>query len=374
MNRPFDIAFVGAGLSAMSLAVRLATLPNPPRLLLIDPLAHPLRDRTWCHWQLDDDPFSSAITHRWNRWTIRTDTRSTTSESETMPYVRIPSDRFHTLASEKLSVSRAATILRGVSVTALETHPGHTVLHLSDGQCLQADWVFDTRPPKDNSAPWRQIFRGLELHSPEARIDTGTVTLMDFQCAGPEGIRFFYILPLDPHTALVEDTWLIPCGKTPSFSDSDILAHASKHLCAKHWQILHSEEGDLPMGHFPSASENATRILPWGTPAGAVRASSGYAYSRIQRASAAMATHWARHQRPDPRTRHESPLLSWMDRVFLRVMSRQPARIPECFHSLFARVPPEALIRFLESRPRLSDILQVMRALPPAPFIASGIR
>jgi lycopene beta-cyclase len=374
MNRPFDIAFVGAGLSAMSLAVRLAALPRPPRLLLIDPLAHPLRDRTWCHWQLDDDPFSSSITHRWNRWTIRHNTRSTTSESATTPYARIPSDRFHTLASEKLSAAREVTILRGVSVTALETHPGHTALHLSDGQCLQADWVFDTRPPTDNRAPWRQIFRGLELHSPEARIDTGTVTLMDFQSAGSEGIRFFYILPLDPHTALVEDTWLVPRGKTPLFSDSEILAHTSKHLGAKPWQILHREEGNLPMGQLAAASANPARILPWGTPAGAVRASSGYAYSRIQRASAAMATHWSHHQCPDPHTRHESPLLSWMDRVFLRVMDRYPEQVPDFFLRLFTRVPSDALIRFLESEPRPSDIFKIMRALPTAPFLAAALR
>jgi hypothetical protein len=41
---------------------------------------------------------------------------------------------------------------------------------------------------------------------------------------------------------------------------------------------------------------------------------------------------------------------------------------------MFQRVPPEALVRFLESEPRSTDILQVMRALPPAPFLSSALR
>jgi hypothetical protein len=41
---------------------------------------------------------------------------------------------------------------------------------------------------------------------------------------------------------------------------------------------------------------------------------------------------------------------------------------------MFDRVPPEALVRFLESEPRPADILQVMRALPSAPFLASALR
>ena len=50
----YDIAFAGAGLSALSLAVRLAELPNPPRMLLIDPRTEFRHDRTWCYWKLHE--------------------------------------------------------------------------------------------------------------------------------------------------------------------------------------------------------------------------------------------------------------------------------------------------------------------------------
>lgn len=116
------------------------------------------------------------------------------------------------------------------------------------------------------------------------------------------------------------------------------------------------------------------RIIPWGTAAGAVRASSGYAFSRIQAASERMAAAWQHTGRPDLSAVHGSRLLDWMDRVFLRVMDRHPERVPEFFLRLFERVPPEALVRFLESEPHPADILQVMRALPIGPFLRAALR
>jgi lycopene beta-cyclase len=382
MNEKYDIAFAGAGLAAVSLAVRLIDLPNPPKIVLIDPRTEFPHDRTWCHWQLHDNPFTPAITHRWPQWKVSDSRHATTAHSANTPYVRIPADRLHQLAQEKLSTSPAITLLRGVSVKTIENHPNHTTLHLSDGQQITAAWTFDTRPSPNAQAPWRQIFRGLELHSPEANLDPDTVTLMDFQSAGPEGIRFFYVLPLDSKTALVEDTWLVPGNQTPSFSNAEILTYAQKNLSSTDWQIRHQEQGNLPMGlkplspsasSVPSAVNKKNRTIPWGTQAGAIRPSSGYAFSRIQRASDAMTQYWSQHHRPDPALTHESKLLAWMDRVFLRVMDRHPHRVPEFFTRLFDRVPPESLVRFLESEPRPTDILQVMRALPPAPFLASAL-
>ncbi len=376
MKPDYDIVFAGAGLAGLSLAARLAALPDPPRMLLVDPLQNDTSDRTWCHWQLHESIFDDAITHRWQRWSVDKDHDQTAVGSTDVPYVRIPSDRFRQIAWERIKACPRAEFLRGMSVASIEEVSDRAVVHLSDSRRIESSWVFDSRPLQNDNVPWRQIFRGLELHSSAARLDTGTVTLMDFQSAGPEGVRFFYVLPLDAHTALVEDTWLVPSHKTPAFSDDAIVSYASKNLAQTHWQIRHQEEGNLPMGFSPSASSavEKKRIIPWGTTAGAVRASSGYAFSRIQAASERMASAWQRTGYPDPAAVHGSALLDWMDRVFLRAMTDQPERVPEYFARLFQRVAPDALVRFLESEPRPADILQVMRALPPGPFLRAALR
>ena len=376
MKPDYDIVFAGAGLAGLSLAARLAALPDPPRMLLVDPLQNDTSDRTWCHWQLHESIFDDAITHRWQRWSVDKDHNQTAVGSTDVPYVRIPSDRFRQIAWERIKACPRAEFLRGMSVASIEEVSDRAVVHLSDGRRIESSWVFDSRPLQNDNAPWRQIFRGLELHSPETKLGTSTVTLMDFQSAEPEGVRFFYVLPLDAHTALVEDTWLVPSHKTPAFSDDAIVSYASKNLAQTHWQIRHQEEGNLPMGFSPSASSavEKKRIIPWGTTAGAVRASSGYAFSRIQAASERMASAWQRTGYPDPAAVHGSAFLDWMDRVFLRAMTDQPERVPEYFARLFQRVAPDALVRFLESEPRPADILQVMRALPPGPFLRAALR
>lgn len=380
MNPDYDIVFAGAGLSGLSLAARLASLPDPPRMLLVEPGTDETSDRTWCHWQLHNGLFDRAIAHRWHRWCVAEGRDVAEVSSETVPYVRIPSDRFRQVAQHIVGACPRAEILRGMSVTSIKEVSDRAVTRLSDGRRIESSWVFDSRPPRCDNAPWRQIFRGLELHSPEADLDASTVTLMDFRSAGPDGVRFFYVLPLDAKTALVEDTWLVPSGQTPRFSDEEIVSFASENLSRTHWQVRHREHGDLPMGSFqsvspaPSADQRSRRIVPWGTAAGAVRASSGYAFSRIQAAAERMAAAWQRNGRPDLSAVHGSPLLDWMDRVFLRAMTDRPERVPEYFVRLFQRVPPGALIRFLESEPRPGDIWQVMRALPPGPFLRAALR
>ena len=376
MKPDYDIVFAGAGLAGLSLAARLAALPDPPRMLLVDPLQNDTSDRTWCHWQLHESIFDDAITHRWQRWSVDKNHDQTAVGSTDVPYVRIPSDRFRQVAWERIKACPRAEFLRGMSVASIEEVSDRAVVHLSDSRRIESSWVFDSRPLQNDNAPWRQIFRGLELHSPETKLGTSTVTLMDFQSAGPEGVRFFYVLPLDAHTALVEDTWLVPSHKTPAFSDDAIVSYASKNLAQTHWQTRHQEEGNLPMGFSPSASSavEKKRIIPWGTTAGAVRASSGYAFSRIQAASERMASAWQRTGYPDPAAVHGSAFLDWMDRVFLRAMTDQPERVPEYFARLFQRVAPDALVRFLESEPRPADILQVMRALPLGPFLRAALR
>ena len=376
MKPDYDIVFAGAGLAGLSLAARLAALPDPPRMLLVDPLQNDTSDRTWCHWQLHESIFDDAITHRWQRWSVDKDHDQTAVGSTDIPYVRIPSDRFRQIAWERIKACPRAEFLRGMSVASIEEVSDRAVVHLSDSRRIESSWVFDSRPLQNDNAPWRQIFRGLELHSPETKLGKSTVTLMDFQSAGPEGVRFFYVLPLDAHTALVEDTWLVPSHKTPAFSDDAIVSYASKNLAQTHWQIRHQEEGNLPMGFSPSASSavEKKRIIPWGTTAGAVRASSGYAFSRIQAASERMASAWQRTGYPDPAAVHGSAFLDWMDRVFLRAMTDQPERVPEYFARLFQRVAPDALVRFLESEPRPADILQVVRALPSGPFLRAALR
>jgi lycopene beta-cyclase len=59
----------------------------------------------------------------------------------------------------------------------------------------------------------------------------------------------------------------------------------------------------------------------------------------------------------------------FMDRVFLQVLAVKPEGGPALFETLFRNVSPDRLERFLSGSTRAVDLLSVMTALPPLPFL-----
>ena len=60
----------------------------------------------------------------------------------------------------------------------------------------------------------------------------------------------------------------------------------------------------------------------------------------------------------------------FLDGIFLSFLRNQPDRAPEAFLRLFDRVHADDLVAFLSEAGTLSTDWRVVRALPPAPFLA----
>ena len=114
------------------------------------------------------------------------------------------------------------------------------------------------------------------------------------------------------------------------------------------------------------------RVHPVGTGAGAVRASSGYAFARIQRHCRAVAQAVAAGREPPVAVGSARSAL--MDRVFLRALRDDPGAFPERFRALVAGTPADAFARFMDDAATLADELRVVGALPKRPFLAAAVR
>lgn len=365
MKTQIDVAILGAGLAGLSLAVRLCKLPRPPSILLIDPRLDYLRDRTWCHWAAAPHPFLDCISHRWPRWTVRNGNQSITRESAEFPYVRIPADALYTQARELLALAPEVEWALGQTAEHLRETDAGVEIDLSGGTRVTTGKIYDSRPLESAATGgWRQIFRGLELRSSQTQLSTDEVTLMDFQSAGRAGIRFFYALPLSANTILVEDTRLCPPRGTVEFSDEAIIDYASEHFGGGPWEVIHREEGVIPMRVMKTPAQVGSNISI-GTRGGAVRASSGYAFSRIQEQSARLAGAY-----PNGSANiFAGSTVDRLDEIFLRVLDRDPGQLPELMMQLFQKTPTPSLVRFMESRASWKDNLTVVRALPCWPFL-----
>jgi lycopene beta-cyclase len=114
-------------------------------------------------------------------------------------------------------------------------------------------------------------------------------------------------------------------------------------------------------------------VFRLGTPGGAVKPSSGYAFLSIQRQAEAAA--WALRQGRAPVLPPPRPALArWMDGVFLARLRRDPRSGPDLFRRLFERCPPEALLRFLGDRGRPEDYARVAASLPKLPMAGTALR
>jgi lycopene beta-cyclase len=221
----------------------------------------------------------------------------------------------------------------------------------------------------------RLAFTGWAVRCAEPVFDPDIPVLFDFRTPQDGGSRFVYVLPDDPYRALVELTAFVPRhGRTPTVNARAEALDGYLHdvLRSGRYEILRTESAVLPLRTRPPAWAGR-RILRIGAAAGLVKASTGYAYQRIQRDSAAVAGSLARCGHPFdlPHLRHRHRLL---DAVLLDVLDREPARLEEAFARLFRANPAERVLRFLDEDTRPPDELRLIASLPPLPYLRALIR
>ena len=356
---------LGAGLAGLSLAAALVREDVREPIVVIDRRTAFTRDRTWCTWAGPDLPFARCATHRWSSWEVVTDRSTARDGSVSQPYVHIPSDAFYAAALAQIE-------------GRVELRLGETVLEVGDGWArtdageyrgLVHDALALGSPALRGLRPelW-QAFLGWEVEVGEPRFDPGVATLMDFRCPQePAGVTFFYVLPFSPTRALVEHTSFAPGPGIPA----DRRRAALREWLGEH-TVLHEERGRLPMTTARLPALRTPRTTALGIAGGGLRASSGYAFSRVQSHAAAVARAVATDG-PLPR-RAGLARRAALDAVFLRAFADDPGAFPERFRALAERVPGDVYARFMSDASSPADEARVMAALPPLPFMRAAAR
>lgn len=352
---------VGAGCAGLSLAWHLLDEGlDPSELILIDARIGYARDRTWCFFDVEPHPFEHLVSHRWDRWRVRAGGDWVERSAPSLTYSHLPADAFYGAVLDRLDRANVDVRL-GVEVGSVADTPGAALVQTDQGALL-AEAVFDSRPPvgrDDAEVSLLQHFTGWEVHCDEPRFDPTVATLMDFPLPALDaGLFFYYELPFDAHTALIEATWF-------DEGPVDPLAHRAaleQRLGDTTYRVRHTETGVIPMTTTPF-ERRIGRVYPIGLGGGLAKPSTGYAFLAIQRYSALLARRLVERRLPEP------PVIrTWLtrtqDRLFLSYLERYPRAAPEAIVGLFERVDPELLARFLNDRATPAESAQVMRAMP----------
>ena len=376
-----DLLILGGGCAGLSLARELAAHESKaPTTCIIEQRTHYDNDRTWCFWNDDTALATDLVEHRWPRIQLRAAGEVVDVECGDRPYQMIGSGRFYADALQKISGAPQLNIELGVRTLA-EPYFAQGMWHVgTDAGQRRARKLIDTRPgpmpttPQVSPILWQSFF-GKEIVCEAPLFDPSTVTLMDFfDDRSPDlhgRIIFTYVLPLSANRALIEVTMFDP---TP-FGAVDLSQALQRQIQARVGAHVYtearSEHGILPMGlphRHASREASAPNYVQVGLMHGGARASTGYAFQRIQRWAQSCAAQLVAGAPMQPHAA-DSLLIRNMDRLFLSLLRHRPDTASTLFLSMFKHADRAVLIRFLNDRMSLRDALGIVTSLPALPFI-----
>ncbi len=358
---------VGGGLSGLSLAVRLAKTGNARRVLIIDDEQDSITRRNWGFWAASPGWGSPAVTSAWTAMSIRAAGTRVSTSILPLRYWSVNGSAMRDTARALLDASHIQTLRAHVS--DVRDGLGFATV-VTEGKEIRARWVFDSRPPDAPRARTWMTFLGRRVATCGPAFDPQEMTFMDFRAPQRCGAVFAHVLPRTDREAFVEVVAIAPTA-TATDLDRHLIEYLREVCGGTSWAVLDSESGRLPLD--APRIRPGRHVVPIGRRAGMLKASTGYAFARVQRHSECIYRSLTTHGHPFavPRARLH---YAWMDAVLLEVAREDPAAIGPALASLFRDNDVSTVLRFLDEDASPLDLLRVVTSLPASPFARAALR
>jgi lycopene beta-cyclase len=352
-----DIAIIGGGSAGITLASKLHNCSA----VVIEPRTPAERDCSWALWadSHQEKKFASATKGSWMRW------RLIDHHSE----VRHSSDRYcYTSLSSTLYTKQCeSNLTKGVDLIRAAAQDivaiGNGGSFTAAGQHYKAAQLYDSRPPKIAEHGLKQHFLGWEIRTASAISEPDIATLMDFRVDQSRGLHFMYVLPFSDRTLLIESTMISNDLQTKDWYRQAIIQWLQEHNIEIE-ENLGEEYGVIPMY---SVEPLNTDIASIGAASGAVRLSSGYAFSTIQAQISKLARGISLGKYAVPAA--ISPSIIRMDKIFNRVLMAQPELGVTMMMRTAEALDANGFARFMLGTATPIDWVKVIMAMPKIPFL-----
>ena len=345
-QRPLQISVIGAGCAGLSLAARAADLPGH-QISLIAPKQDDADDHIWGFWAMPwVQPATVAARKQWTKWRIISHDEDVLHHANQHPYCAIHRHHWLQDCRDKAKAS------------GVRFHP-ELVMQAADDQIL------DSRPPPVPDGMMLQHFVGWEVTVAAGTFDPTTAILMDFRCDQTRGMHFIYCLPFSDRQALVESTLFSSERAPANYYDRAITTYLQTICGLSAFDVSRRESGVIPLGVLGRHDPGLVGI---GANGGAIRPSSGYAFSFIHK-QIDHAVAQAVAGKPLAVGVPHSAFELWMDRIFLAVLRRQPDLAPAIFTAMAAALTGDEFARFLSGEAGIKIWLKVILAMPKIPFL-----
>ena len=358
------IGIVGAGLAGLLLARRYIA-ETAATVLLFDPC----RRRDNHIWGFFDDgrrsldPARGLSVASWPIWTFSDGDKEHRLSGSKACYRAIRSAGYEAALRSALTESGRVTFV-GNAVTTCDISGGKPVIEDDGHNRYDVDICYDTRPAPTPEHCMLQHFLGVTVRTPKDVFDDRQARLMDLSVTQTQGIHFMYVLPFSPTDALIESTVFSRIPLQDHWYQQHIKSYLQDRYDVHRYQILETETGIIPL--FNGVADTSFGI-PTGLRAGAMRASSGYAFSQIHDQISALDLTAPEH------ARLPSGPATWLERrmddILLAVLTRNPALAPELFMRMAAALSADDFAAFMLGRSAGHVKAGLVLALPKWPFL-----
>lgn len=377
MDKPYDLLFAGAGGAGLALLYALHQQGSLAsfRVAIVEPSGKNTNDRTWSYWSTGEEAvdrlFTPMAVHSWSQVELP----SGNVDMAPYHYHQVQSRDFYAQVIAALKEYPQVEWIAD-QVEALRPEKDRVWVELKQkSQALCSLRVFDSRPPiglvPRSELLW-QSFVGWRIRCSEAHFAPDTCVLMDFEVPQMGATQFMYLLPTAPHEALVEFTRFGRAVLSEAEAQP-VLEDYLRQRGIEDFEILEKEINKIPMtlalrprGKFHEAHQ---RVIPLGTRAGVVKASTGYAFKSMALHAEVLA------QALKSGAALPQPFAPWRfglyDEMLMRILSEKSHLGKKIFQTLFARRSLSLILCFLDERTRLPQELNIMYAMPWAPFLWS---
>lgn len=368
----FDYLIIGNGLAGLQLALKLSedSYFDNKQIALIDPSEKKTNDKTWSFWQKDASQWNAIIYKSWDKASVVTSKKEINLTLNPYRYHTIRALDFYTEAKQRLNTKENIHFIRDEVASVKENE---NVLVTTKKTNYSASHVFDSRVPEEFSLEKKsnitiiQHFKGWIIKTKTDRFDDTKVVMMDYRLKDGHQTTFMYVLPFSKQEALVEFTYFTENLVDEAVYDHYIETYIKDYLNIDSYEIIETEQGQIPMTNYDFFKFNTKKVTKIGTGGGWVKGSTGYSFKHTEKKVAKIIENLKANKTPSLNLFQSK--YKFYDKVFLKVLKDENHKGEWIFQQFYSKNAVQTMFRFLDEESTFLEEVKIMWSLFSWSFI-----
>lgn len=364
-NVSYDIIIGGGGAAGRILLFFLSNYSSfsSKKILFIEE-ENKLADKTWCFWEKGNHPFQHLVSSKWDLLNFEAENFQTQQSIFPYSYSCIRGEEFDAFFTETFFPTWK-------NITYLKSSVKHS--SFEDNQwCIQTnastffcnEYVSNLPAEKHQSCLLQQFY-GEYITFSKQTFERKAATLMDFSEGCQGKFQFFYVLPIDENSALIECTYYYDQLIQKDIFKSQLDAYISKRF-GTDYKINAEEYGVIPLLEKTQIDHTYKKApILIGQSAGMIKPSTGYAFQRMVEDAQLLAR--MMEGEITRRTRPRRFLI--YDRLLLSIIREDAPMATYIFKKLFSKKKISDILLFLDEDTTFVQELSLFLHLPWWPFL-----